>query len=196
MDDDRQWLQLITGLRDGDQRICADFYARYRPLLERLASKNLESGVLRRTGPEDVAHSACRTFLRRVHGGQFDLDGDDSLWNLLCAITVAKARKKARFHLAKKRGLDREATSGAPDADPTDGLAAWEPSPADAVEFADQFEHLLSDLDDEARRMVCLRLESRTQEEIADALGCSERTVRRILARVQTQLARAVEGLR
>ena len=107
----------------------------------------------RRVGPEDVAHSACRTFLRRIHGGEFELSGRDKLWNLLCAITLAKARKKARFHLADKRDVDHETRPTASQVergdDPAAGIAAPAPTPEDAAAFADQFEHVMSAMDDE-----------------------------------------------
>ena len=44
------------------------------------------------------------------------------------------------------------------------------------------------------RQVVVLKLEECTNEEIAERLGSSERTVRRILKRVQSQLTRALEG--
>ena len=178
---------LVAGLRDGDEEAAAAFYGRYGPLLERLADKNLESGIRRRVGGDEVAHSACRTFLRRIRIGEFSLDGRDDLWNLLCAITVAKVRKKVRFHRAQKRGVGREirgtTDDDAPSPDavlPTEALG-----PADAAEIADAVQHLLDGLNDEERQLVCLKLEQRTDEGVADAIGCSERTVRRLRQRIQ-----------
>ncbi len=42
--------------------------------------------------------------------------------------------------------------------------------------------------------MVDLKLQEHTNEEAARLLGCSERTVRRILKRVQSRLTRAFEA--
>lgn len=189
--DDAYWEGLIAGLYAGDERAATEFYMHFGPLLEGLAARHLASGMRRRVGPEDVAHSACRTFLRRIQGGQFELQARDSLWNLLCAITLAKARKKARFHLADKRGLGRE-VHAAPDEDGAGDYlepASAGPTPAEAAAFADQFSHLLSGLDEEERQIVLLRLEDRTQVEIATAMGMSERTVRRLMKRVEERLA-------
>lgn len=190
-----EWTSLIDGLRRGDPEVAARFYSRYAPLLERLADRNLEPGIRRRVGGDEVAHSACRTFLRRIHGGEFALDGDDQLWSLLCAITLAKLKKKARFHLAAKRGVRDERNLAPTTAGES---AAMEPvsdgvGPAAAAEFADVFEHLLSGLDEEGRQLVCMKLEQRTDEEVADALECSERTVRRLRKRVQERLAAVLE---
>ena len=49
-------------------------------------------------------------------------------------------------------------------------------------------EQVMSSLDIEQRKIVELRLSERTHEETAEALGCSERTVRRMLKQVQEKL--------
>ena len=195
--DDSHWQWLIDGLRDGDETVAGEFYAHYRPLLERLAGLHLKSGLLRRVSPDEVAHSACRTFLRRIHGGEFELKGRDKLWNLLCAITLAKTRKKARFHLADKRRVGAEqpqpTTTEHGGAGSISGVAAAAPTPAEAAEFADQFEHVLGSMDDEERKIVLLKLERRTNEEIAVACQCAERTVRRLLKRVEVRVIESLD---
>ena len=62
-----------------------------------------------------------------------------------------------------------------------------EPTPAESIEFADQLEQLLGVLDDEERTAVILKLEQHTNNEVAQQLKCSERTVRRIIDRVQSR---------
>lgn len=193
LDDDR-WAGLIAGLRAGDRDAAREFCDRYAAPLLRIAAKHLPERLLRRVGPEDVVQSACRTFLRRAEIGEFHLADSEALWQLMCAITLTKVREQTRFHLRKKRGLDQEAdpsptASGGPGFD----AAAPEPTPAEAVEFADQFEKLLAGLDEEERRVVDLKLQEHTNEQIAESLGCSERTVRRILKRVQAELVRAFD---
>ncbi len=194
--DDSHWQRLIDGLRNGNDTVAGEFYGHYRPLLERLAGMHLKSGLLRRVSPDEVAHSACRTFLRRIHSGEFELSGSDSLWNLLCAITLAKTRKKVRFHLADKRQLGKEqpqpTNTEHGGAGSAGNEAASAPTPAEAAEFADQFEHVLDSMDDEERRIVLLKLEQKTNDEIAAACLCAERTVRRLLKRVE---ARVIESL-
>ena len=139
-----------------------------------------------------MVQSVCRTFLRRNRQGQFELTNRDNLWRLLCAITVAKVREKARFHgrekrsVAKERYLDDSRVGG-------QGVPATEPTPAEAAEFADEMQQLLSGLDEEEQQVVTMKLEQYTLPEIADRLGSSERTVRRIVKRVQEHLKRILE---
>jgi RNA polymerase sigma factor (sigma-70 family) len=192
-DVDQRWQRMILGLRAGDQQIVREFCDEYGAMMHSLAEKHLASGLRRRIGPEDVVQSACRTFLRRAKGGEFALSDSDELWRLVCAITLTKVREQARFHLRKKRGLQKE-TTPSPDMSLSGIMpAAQGPTPEDAAEFADQFRELMSTLNEEEQQLVQLKLDDCTNEEAAQQLGCSERTVRRILKQVQSRLARVFE---
>lgn len=175
---------MIAGLRQGDPATVRQFCDRYGSGLERLARSNMASGLRRRVGPDDVVQSVYRTFLRRAGDGQFVLDDADGLWRLLCAITLTKVREKARYHLRLKRGYHLEVHEE-PGTEPgwvDDGTA-----PDDAVAFAELFERLIDGLDDVERSIVDLKLQDRSNGEVAERLGRSERTVRRILARMRTR---------
>jgi RNA polymerase sigma-70 factor (ECF subfamily) len=191
-DSDQHWSSWVRRLADGEEAVVVEFWRDYGGRLEALAAGYLSSRMRRREGPEDVVQSVCRTFLRRNREGQFELAGPDSLWRLLCAITLAKVREKVRFHGREKRKIDRERyldDSRASDSP----LVSHEPTPAEAAEFADQMQRLFHGMDDEERQVVTMKLEQYTHPEIADRLGCSERTVRRIVKRVQEHLKRVLE---
>lgn len=188
-DEQDRWEKLIHGLRAGDRDATQAFWDQYGELLQQVAEKHLAGGLRRRVGPEDVVQSACRTFLRRAKGGEFRLEDSEGLWRLLCAITLNKIREQARFHLRRKRGLDQEAPLEGPSGEESAiPIAAPGPSPAEAAEFADQFQNLLESLDEEERLIVDLKLQEFTHDEVAEKLNCSERTVRRVLKRVQGRL--------
>ena len=185
------WDLLVAGVRSGDPAAMRIFYDRYGPSLERVAAKAIAPGMLRRFGPESIAHSVCRTFIRRARGDEFDLPDADGLWRLLCAIALNKVRERVRFHRRERRGVDRE-SHGGDRADPLPTAADRSTPPDEAVAFRDQLEHVLASLDDEERRFVEFRLAGRTEQEIADELGCSERTVRRMLSRLEARLTAAL----
>jgi RNA polymerase sigma factor (sigma-70 family) len=190
------WQRRLQGLRDGDPEVVRLFWEQYGQMLHRLADKNLGGGLRRRVGPEDVVQSVCRTFFRRARGGEFRFGDSDDLWRLLCAITLNKVRELERFHRRHKRGLDQEVQAAWAEGDSAPGEsppAAAGSSPDEVAAFADQFEQLIASLDDEERQVVDLKLQDCTNDEVADSLGCSERTVRRVLKRVQTRLARVFE---
>jgi RNA polymerase sigma factor (sigma-70 family) len=184
------WDRLIEGLRTGDATAMTDFMRDYRPALERIAAGAIPPGMRRRVGPETVAQSVCRTFLRRMEADPFDVSDADSLWRLLCAIALNKARAKIRFHMRERRGVPRDV--------PIDAAAGVEdprsPSPEEAAAFQEMLEQALGELDPEERAILELRLGGSTQEEVAAALGCSERTVRRLLAGLEARLKRRLAG--
>lgn len=171
---------LVDGLRTGEDRAVLAFCERYGDALQRLAHRHMASGLLARVGSDDVVQSVYRTFFRRAAVGQFAFDDSQDLWRLLCAITVTKVREKARHHLRQKRGFDRERAL-----DEAQELHAPEPGPDDQAAFVELFEQILSELDDEERQIVDRKLQGLTNPEIARELGCSERTVRRILSRMK-----------
>ncbi len=58
---------------------------------------------------------------------------------------------------------------------------------AGKFQFQDS-EKLMSSLDEEERQVLSLKIDDYTNEEIADSVGSSERTVRRIVKRLKTVL--------
>lgn len=180
--------QLIEGLRAGDQQAVSAFWNHYGPMLERLVDRNLSEGLRRRFGPEDVVQSACRTFFRRAQAGEFEVSDLDSLWRLLCAISLTKLRQQARFHSQKKRNVQQERhldsvnEKGRPK---VPQVAAKSSTPEEAIEFADQMHALIESLGEKDREVLELKLQELENEEIAHQLGCAERTVRRRLQRIE-----------
>jgi RNA polymerase sigma-70 factor (ECF subfamily) len=197
MEPQKSFGNLLQGLRAGDSRAEYAFWQHYGPLLEELAQKHLHGGVLRRLGPEDVAQSACRTFLRRAQLGQYEVPDAASLWHLLCTITLSKVHEQARFHRRQRRNVNQEQIP-APHPEENDrdlgGPVDQTPGPDEAAAFADQFQQLIAGLEPEERKVVELKLQDLSNEEIAQRLRSSERTVRRILARLRGRFERALLG--
>ena len=187
---DEPWRQLMDGVCDGDDAACHDFWQQFGPLIERVADQHLAGGMRRRVGTETVAISACRTFFRRAKAGEFHFADEAAPWRLLCAIAVTKIREKVRFHRRQRRGLDREshANDQPDDENRRPELVAQEASPEAIAEFNEQLEHVIASLGEEEQKVLELRLQQFTQEEIAEKLQCSERTVRRMMKRIQSQL--------
>lgn len=182
--------RMIAGLRDGDTIVFSEFMERFRPALERLASSRIEPRLERRVSAESVAQSVCRTFLRRAGSGRFELTDGDSLWRLLCAMTLTKVRERRRHHGRQKRDLGRERDL---DTAPDGALVSATPAPDETVAFAEALQLQLESLTDEERLVFELRLRNLSQAAIADEVDCSERTVRRILQRLEARLRGALE---
>ncbi|QDT08487.1 RNA polymerase sigma factor [Planctomycetes bacterium K23_9] len=171
-------------LADGDPETVQQFWEQYGGPLRRVAERQIADRLRTRVDADDIVQSACRTFFRRIGEGQFEIEDTESLWRLLLTITLNKARMQARFHTRDRRSIGRE------QAIPQSG--AMQPKSSHSfladVDFADFLEHVFTHLDQEQRQILTMTLDGKTQLEISETIGCSERTVRRMRTRIQDQL--------
>jgi len=192
MEADQQWRLWVQRLVEGDDQVVREFWGEYGARMRGLAARLLNERFHRREEPEDVVQSVCRTFFRRAADGQFELASQNSLWRLLCAITAAKSREKARFHQRQKRsaGQDQRLPTALDDGEI---VAASDPSPAEEAAFADELEKLLSELTPDERTVVELRLQDCEYKEIAQQTGIAYRTVKRMTQRIRAKWQGALE---
>src|SRR5271170_3509258 len=162
----------------------------FRDLLE-LARNNLNGRVRRREDEEDVLQSMYKSFCLRQQRGEFDLAGRDALWSLLVTITLRKARNAAKRQGRDMRDIAREQTLPIDDEAQSarwvlEQMDAGGPSPAEAAVLNEALERRLEALGDTDLRQIALsRLEGYTNREIADQIGCTERSVERRLERIR-----------
>ena len=189
--DDGSVTRWIGDLQAGGDSAAQHLWERYFHRLVHLARARLRAA--RRTGAvedeEDAALSAFDSFCRGAAEGRFPQLADrDGLWRLLVVITLRKVMAQAGRQAARKRGGGRlvgePATLGGDAAEPRglDRIADDEPGPEVAAMVIDEYRRLRDRLGSELlRQMLDLRLQGCTREEIANRLGCAERTVRRKL---------------
>jgi RNA polymerase sigma factor (sigma-70 family) len=174
---------LLERLRAGDPAASADatarLWSRYFGALVRLARTRLPGSARRALDEEDIALSAFDSFCRGGAAGRFpDLDDRDDLWRVLATITLRKVSDTIRYEGRKKRGAGRPGDATGL----LEELFTREPSPEMAAQLVDLVGHLLARLDDDVlRQLARLKVEGYTEEEMADQLGISPRTVRRKL---------------
>lgn len=189
---DEGWERLIGGLTSGDELVLHEFYDRYADALEMIVKSRLQQGFQRRFDAEEVVQSTMRTFFRRMQAGHLDLDDRQRLWNLLCAITLTKLREKVRFHLRMRRAIDKEQAFVEDRTGNSPGVAVADlpdprATPDAALEFAETFNKILNSLTSEERSLIELKLQDCTNIEIARTLNLSDRSVQRILQRLQSR---------
>jgi len=129
--------------------------------------------------------SAFESFCRNAEAGRFpDLSDRDSLWRLLAAFTLRKAARRIRDAGRQKRGGkattdDRSSV--------IEMVLGREPDPKLAVEMAEECERLLAALgEDELRRVALLRMDGHSVDEVADAMECAPRSVKRKLQLIRS----------
>lgn len=181
-------------MADGDDQAAQRLWEQYYERLVRLAHKKLGAAKRRAADEEDVVLSAFNSFYARAKAGRFPrLSDREDLWKLLVTITARKARAERRRQHAEKRGEGQvrgESAFGKIGHTALhrgiDQVLGDEPTPELAAEVAEECRRLLEKLDDDALRTIALsKLEGYTNEEIADRMDCSLRTVKRRLARIR-----------
>lgn len=189
---DHEWQELLDRVVAGEQEAAIELWEQYGGEMLRLAEQRVVGDIKRRVGPSDVVNSAFRSFLRHAEDGAYQLPSDNSLRRLLREITLNKVRQYIRFHLREKRSVNREATSEPSPSDTSPDLPSKLPD-----RYPTQFElsaamdlrtQLQARLEPDEVRVLELKLEGLTNQEIAERLRSSERTIRRIVQRIRKKL--------
>jgi DNA-directed RNA polymerase specialized sigma24 family protein len=167
-------------LQAGDPAAARPLWDTYFHRLVGLARARLRTAPRRAADEEDVALSAFDSFCRNAEAGRFpDLNDRDGLWRLLAAFTLRKATHHVRDAARLKRGGGAAAESGSGVLGEVFGR---EPDPVLAAEVAEECDRLLAALGDpELRRVALLRMDGHSVEEVAAAVGCAPRSVKRKL---------------
>jgi RNA polymerase sigma-70 factor (ECF subfamily) len=177
--------QLIERCRAGDQdaaRVLFDSYVeRLLPLARRRISQRLAS----RVDAEDIVQSVFRTFFARLQDDQFEITSQDDLFRLLVRITVHKTLRQVAHHRAAKRNPGQEMGQSDSAHEQLLQILTEEPTPEETVSFLDQLEHFMQQMPDGDRKILELRMEGFSTEEIAQKTGSYDRKIRRVLERIR-----------
>ena len=182
--------KLVEDYQSGDESAAQELFDRYVNRLIALARSRLTSAMKRRVAPEDIVQSVYRSFFRNVQADRFEVNQNGQLWGLLAAITINKVRDKSKFHRAQKRNISAEQSMNASQS--CYGLVparfADEPTIQDAAALEEQLKLTLEELSHQQREIFELYLQNVSQDQIANKVRRSERTVRRVLEEVRTVL--------
>jgi RNA polymerase sigma-70 factor (ECF subfamily) len=181
---------VMAQLRQGDNKAAAEIFRRFSERLVALARSRLAPQVRQKIDPEDVLQSVFRSFFNRQAHGQVQADSWESLWSLLVVITLRKCGRRWDYFHAARRDIRREVeTDSLPDASGSTWQAPDpEPTPEEAAMLTETVEQLMSSLEGRQREILTLSLQGLSPHEISDQLGCTERTVYRVLERIREWL--------
>ena len=180
--DERPSIDLLQAFRTGSESAAAELFDRYVDRLTGLARARLSARLRRRIDPEDVVLSTYRSFFVAARRGRYELAQSGDLWRLLARMTLNKLARQAARHQADKRSVADEASL------PATPLSR-DPTPDEAVALADELEALMQGLTPLPRRVLELRLQGHTHEEIAADIDRTTRTVRRMLSEIRASIA-------
>lgn len=128
----------------------------------------------------DVALDAFATLCDGIQKGKYELDDRNALWSLLAVITINGARKRARNENRQRRGGNYSKTKR--NDQTLKALSSNEHSPDVSFFAREECERLLSMLpDDGLKRLVVLKVDGYTNDEIAEIFDCTRRSIQRRL---------------
>jgi RNA polymerase sigma factor (sigma-70 family) len=179
----------IGNLKDGQDEASQKLWQRYFGQLVGLAARRLGSAPRRIADEEDVAVSVFESLCRGAAAGRFkQLQDRDDLWKLLTAIAGMKAVDQIRRQTAQKRGgtnVRGESIFEVGDASQIGGLGQLinsQPTADFMAIMEEQQQSMFLALPDASQREVArLRFEGYSNDEIAEQLGISLRSVERKL---------------
>jgi RNA polymerase sigma-70 factor (ECF subfamily) len=187
-----QFSRLAQQLCAGDTTTETLVVRRFAVRLMALARRQLGPRLRQKSGVDDVVQSTFRTFFRRLRNGEFDLKSWDVLWSLLVVMTVRKCASRRKHFFAARRDIRRE--SPLMGDGQQRGVPNRDPRPEEGAAFIELVEQLLLGLSDGEREITLLRVQGFSIDEICQTVGRSERTVRRVMARVRRRAARLANG--
>ena len=179
--------KLPPGNSDAESQII-ELYSRR---LIAFAQSRLAAQMRRRVDAEDIVQSAYRSFFRRLQQGDFEFEEQNDVWRLLAAITLCKTQSAVRHHQRQLRDVRRERSL-----EVSMRPLEREPEVEDVAIFYELLESMLIGMPEHYREIVLLRMEGYSITEIASQVDRSERTVLRVLARLQEVAAHRVEDVR
>ncbi|TWT86736.1 RNA polymerase sigma factor [Pseudobythopirellula maris] len=173
----------IDGLREGESLAERALWDRYFASLVAMAGSRLDRLTAEADG-EDIALSALNSVMGALRNGRLpELADRTGLWPLLVTLTQRKSIDQRKRLLANKRSAWMTEPLGEFRA-----IVSKEPSPEFAAVLSDELERLLTLTDDPKLKAIALKkLEGYTNEEIAQQLSMSVRTVIRKLNRVRQE---------
>jgi DNA-directed RNA polymerase specialized sigma24 family protein len=179
----------IEQLAAADHAAANRLWAHFCQRLMVFARSRMSPATRRIYDEEDAAVSAFRSLCRGIEAQRFPEVGDrGNLWALLVVITSRKIANRFRYEHQQRRNATQTLNESI--LQPSDGagvgllhsLPCHEPTPAFAAEVADLSEYLMSQLPEpDLRKLVMLKLEGHTNEDVAELMKITRRTVQRKL---------------
>ncbi len=192
----------VERLQEGDEAAATEIWEAYYRRLLGLARARMNQLPKRDVDEEDIVINAFDSFFRGVKQQRFiDLADRTSLWRILAMLTSRKVAREIERRMSQKRGQGK--VRGESVFQPTDdneagrlGDVEWDSKqqPDFLAQMREEMDVLLARLeDDELRAIAMMKLEGSTNQEIADHLEVTERTVERKVKKIRDAWASTLE---
>lgn len=181
---------MLAKLKEGDELAAHEIWNRFFDRVRGLAKKKLGNLPQRNADDEDIALSAINALYQGAKDGRFKkLEDRDDLWQILCMITSRKVASAWR----KKSAVQEVGESIL--ATPGNGeqmlgiqhIASGKPDAAYLDSLSRTSCEMLEGLDERQQNVAMLKLQGHTNQEIADNIGRSIKSVERYLKSIREQ---------
>jgi RNA polymerase sigma factor (sigma-70 family) len=191
-------LSLMDRWRDGDEQAADELFEAYIDGLLAYVRRRMSPGLARRVDAEDVVQSVYRSFFTRARDGQFVIERSGDLWRLLLGISFNKLQSQVEHHTAGKRSFRKEAGDVAADrrSDAVIAPAAQGPTPDELLAVSEELDRLVVSLPKRHREILDRRLQGESIPDIAEQVGRSERSIRRVLNACRDELEARFQSTR
>ena len=182
--DFRGLLQLAQG---GDQQALSRLCEHYEPKIRIVARVLLGPALRPHFDSLDLVQSVHHSLMVGLREEKFDISTPEKLMALATTMVRRKVARKWR-HVQRQRRLDAGPSQSSSIQDVLVSLSSPEEDPAQGAQLRDQIDHLCAHLDETERRILELRSEGFTTEEVAGQLGLSGVALRVRLTRLRQRL--------
>jgi RNA polymerase sigma factor (sigma-70 family) len=185
MSADLSFDELIRRVGSGDEQAAVQLVRDFEPVVRRVLRGRLRDARARREFDSmDISQSVFAIFFVRVATGQYDLKDPDDLIKLLLTMTRNKVAEKMRRQHRLRRD-SRRTVGGVEEL----ALAGVDPTPSSVIAGRELLEQARQRLSEEERKLVELRGQGLSWEEVAASLGGTAGARRNQLARALDRVA-------
>lgn len=176
--------KLLRRYLAGSENAPFELHSRYQNRLIGLARKQLMGVLQSKVDAEDISQEAFHAFFDLADQDEIRWQKRGDLWRLLAGIAINKIKQKFDHYSAEKRNSQNEIQLNAG----PHSQALLPDEKAKATELAELVEHILVSEKPLTKTVVEFRLAGFTHKQIAEKVGRSTRTIRRILDSLQAKL--------
>jgi RNA polymerase sigma factor (sigma-70 family) len=182
-----EFTDLMRRLRDGSEDAARELLDRYGEHILRVVRRKLSRQLRSKFDSVDFVQAVWASFFAAAPRGR-RFDHPQALMAFLVTLAQNKVIDAVRQRMqTQKYNVNRERPLDGSVATEAGGLPARQPSPSQEAVANDEWRRLLAELPDRYRRMLVLLREGHTQKDIARELNVNEKTIRRVLEKLNEE---------
>jgi RNA polymerase sigma-70 factor (ECF subfamily) len=182
-----EFADLMQRLREGSEDAARELLARFGEPILRVVRRKLSRELRSKFDSVDFVQAVWASFFADVPR-QRRFDHPQALIAFLVTLAQNKVVDAVRQRMqTQKYNVNRERPLDGSVAVEAKGVAARGPTPSQVAVANDEWQRLLAELPDRYQRMLVLLREGHTQKDIARELNVNEKTVRRVLEKLNEE---------